>query len=121
MSVEGVVVLTRNGDRQECFQHPVTYEAGQASSTPLGEVQAFKLGADLRELYFNSGSSSAIKGIASGLADLKGASVEGESSKATSENLQRKVQLLEEELDAAEKNVKDTVEKYDQPSLIRLS
>ena len=46
------------------------------------------------------------------LADLKGASVEGESSKATSENLQRKVQLLEEELDAAEKNVKDTVEKY---------
>ena len=46
------------------------------------------------------------------LSDLKGASVEGESSKATSENLQRKVQLLEEELDAAEKNVKDTVEKY---------
>ena len=48
----------------------------------------------------------------SSLADLKGASVDGESSKATSENLQRKVQLLEEELDAAEKNVKDTVEKY---------
>lgn len=29
----------------------------------------------------------------------------------TSEGLSRKVQLLEEELDAAEKNVKDTVEK----------
>lgn len=30
----------------------------------------------------------------------------------TVENLQRKVQLLEEELDAAEKNVKETVEKW---------
>jgi tropomyosin len=32
-------------------------------------------------------------------------------SQTTSEGLQRKVQLLEEELDAAEKNAKDTVEK----------
>jgi len=30
------------------------------------------------------------------------------------ENLQRKIQLLEEELDVAEKNVKDTVEKLRQ-------
>jgi tropomyosin len=37
--------------------------------------------------------------------------MEGEHSKSTSDNLLRKVQLLEEELDAAEKNVKETVEK----------
>jgi hypothetical protein len=38
--------------------------------------------------------------------------MEGEHSKSTSDNLLRKVQLLEEELDAAEKNVKETVEKW---------
>ncbi len=41
----------------------------------------------------------------------KSSSLEGESSRTTSENLTRKVQLLEEELDVAEKNVKETVEK----------
>jgi tropomyosin len=35
----------------------------------------------------------------------------GETSKMTNEGLVRKIQLLEEELDAAEKNVKETVEK----------
>lgn len=46
------------------------------------------------------------------LQKYKGFSLEGEQSKTTSENLNRKVQLLEEELDAAEKNLKETVEKY---------
>lgn len=46
------------------------------------------------------------------LNDLKQAQEEGETSKSTNEGLLRKIQLLEEELDAAEKNVKDTVEKY---------
>jgi tropomyosin len=45
------------------------------------------------------------------LNDAKNAREEGDTSRVTVENLQRKVQLLEEELDAAEKNVKDTVEK----------
>lgn len=36
----------------------------------------------------------------------------GETSRTDNENLQRKVQLLEEELDTAEKNAKETVEKY---------
>ena len=45
------------------------------------------------------------------LEKYKKASLEGEQSKTTSEALVRKVQLLEEELDAAEKNVKETVEK----------
>ncbi|KZT59049.1 hypothetical protein CALCODRAFT_450615, partial [Calocera cornea HHB12733] len=48
------------------------------------------------------------------LAETKGAADEGESNKKTNENLTRKVQLLEEELDTAEKNMKETVEKLRQ-------
>jgi len=48
------------------------------------------------------------------LAELKSAREEGETSKTTNEGLVRKIQLLEEELDAAEKNVKETVEKLRQ-------
>lgn len=36
---------------------------------------------------------------------------EGEHSKTTNEGLIRKIQLLEEELDSAEQNVEETVEK----------
>ena len=36
---------------------------------------------------------------------------EHETSKTTNEGLQRKIQLLEDELDKAEKNLKDTVER----------
>jgi tropomyosin len=45
------------------------------------------------------------------LSESKAAQEEGEHSKSTNEGLVRKVQLLEEELDAAEKNVKETMEK----------
>jgi tropomyosin, fungi type len=45
------------------------------------------------------------------LSETKAALTEAEGSKAANESLTRKIQLLEEELDAAEKNVKDTVEK----------
>lgn len=45
------------------------------------------------------------------IADSKAATEEGEHSKTANEGLTRKIQLLEEELDAAEKNVKETVEK----------
>jgi len=48
------------------------------------------------------------------VADSKAAREEGEHSKMTNEGLVRKIQLLEEELDAAEKNVKETVEKLRQ-------
>jgi tropomyosin len=48
------------------------------------------------------------------LAELKSAREEGETSKTTNEGLVRKIQLLEEELDAAEKNVKETMEKLRQ-------
>lgn len=46
------------------------------------------------------------------LAEAKASQDEGESLKSGNENLTRKVTLLEEELDAAEKNVKETMEKY---------
>ena len=46
------------------------------------------------------------------LADAKAAKEEGELSKTTNEGLQRKIQLLEDELDAAERNAKETMEKY---------
>ncbi|KAF9059714.1 tropomyosin [Rhodocollybia butyracea] len=45
---------------------------------------------------------------------MKRQNMEQIGSQTTSEGLQRKVQLLEEELDAAEKNAKDTVEKLRQ-------
>ena len=44
-------------------------------------------------------------------ADAKRLSDEGETSRTTGEALQRKIQLLEGELDNAERNVKETVEK----------
>lgn len=48
------------------------------------------------------------------LADLKAANADGESTRSNAENLHRKVQLLEDELDTAEKNVKETMEKLRQ-------
>ncbi|KAF5316459.1 hypothetical protein D9619_006346 [Psilocybe cf. subviscida] len=48
------------------------------------------------------------------LAEFKTSSLDGEHSRQTADGLVRKVQLLEEELDAAEKNLKETVEKLRQ-------
>ncbi|KAL5512989.1 TPM2 [Sanghuangporus vaninii] len=48
------------------------------------------------------------------LAEAKAAKEEGELSKTTNEGLQRKIQLLEDELDAAERNAKETMEKLRQ-------
>ncbi len=44
--------------------------------------------------------------------ESKVAVAEGETSKSRNDALIRKIELLEEELDAAEKNVKETVEKW---------
>ncbi|KAI0090566.1 phosphoglycerate mutase-like protein [Irpex rosettiformis] len=69
--VHGVVVLARNGDRSECYQHPITYKPGTTESTPLGEVQAHLLGSYLRDVYFNPDSSSHIHGISTEIVNLK--------------------------------------------------
>jgi hypothetical protein len=44
--------------------------------------------------------------------EKKAALFDREAAKATNETLVRKIALLEEERDAAEKNLKETVEKY---------
>lgn len=46
------------------------------------------------------------------LKTAKEAQAQGEESKTDLEGHKRKIQLLEEELDAAEKNAKEVVEKY---------
>lgn len=46
------------------------------------------------------------------LSQAKTAQEDSEHSKTTNDGLARKIVLLEEELDAAEKNVKETTEKY---------
>ena len=43
---------------------------------------------------------------------MKSAQEDGEQSKTANEGLQRKIQLLEEELDAADKNLKEAMDKY---------
>ncbi|EKM53539.1 uncharacterized protein PHACADRAFT_148183 [Phanerochaete carnosa HHB-10118-sp] len=69
--VHGVVVISRNGDRNVAYQHPISYEVDPTESTPLGEVQAHKLGTYLRNVYFNPDSPSRIRGISSDIVDLK--------------------------------------------------
>lgn len=49
------------------------------------------------------------------LAQAKSAQEDGEHSRTTNDSLARKIVLLEEELDAAEKNVKETTEKCAMP------
>lgn len=46
------------------------------------------------------------------LATAKRTHEEGDTAKSTAETLGRKIQILEEELDSAEKNLKETVERY---------
>ena len=46
------------------------------------------------------------------LTQTKGSVKDAEATRTTSEGLTRKVALLEEELDASEKNLKDVTEKY---------
>ena len=46
------------------------------------------------------------------MAKTKSALEEAEHGKATNDSLTRKIELLEDELDTAEKNLKETVEKY---------
>ncbi|KAG8903554.1 tropomyosin [Tulasnella sp. 417] len=55
------------------------------------------------------------------LADLKKADADGEAGRSTNDALSRKVALLEEELDTAEKTTKETVDKYVVPCSIRNS
>lgn len=58
--VLGVLVIARNGDRDEFFQDPKTYEPHFTESTPLGAVESFQLGSFLRSVYLSPSSPSYI-------------------------------------------------------------
>lgn len=55
------------------------------------------------------------------MSKTKSALEEAEHGKATNDSLSRKIELLEDELDTAEKNLKETVEKCVFVSLLSLS
>ncbi|KAI6145364.1 histidine phosphatase superfamily [Pisolithus tinctorius] len=67
--VLGVLVIARNGDREEFFQDPKTYEPSPTRSTPLGAAESFLLGSYLRSQYLSPSSSSQISGIKHGVVD----------------------------------------------------
>lgn len=69
-TVRGVVVITRNGDRYDYFQDPYTYKSSHTDSTPLGELQAFQLGANLRKEYFDPSSPNYIHNVRTDLVNL---------------------------------------------------
>jgi lysosomal acid phosphatase len=90
MSIKGVVVLARNGDRLECYQDPKTYQYGPTESTPFGEASTFprvcvslplsdvvvqhqshSLGALLRDTYLTGNGDTKIPRISTDLVNLK--------------------------------------------------
>ncbi|KAJ7593527.1 histidine phosphatase superfamily [Mycena floridula] len=68
MSLLGVVLLARHGDR--FYQSPTTYTATGTIITPLGNVQEFQLGELVRSMYLNASSNSFIAGVNSSIVDL---------------------------------------------------
>lgn len=69
--VLGVLVIARNGDREEFYQDPKTYEPSSTRSTPLGAAESHLLGSYLRSLYLSPSSSSQISGIKHGVVDTR--------------------------------------------------
>jgi hypothetical protein len=66
MSLAGVVLLTRHGDRQGFYQSPTTYTASDTALTVLGNAQEYQNGQDLRNRYF---TNNAITGLNTTIAD----------------------------------------------------
>ncbi|KAF5351368.1 hypothetical protein D9758_008059 [Tetrapyrgos nigripes] len=69
--VLGVIVIARNGDRDQYWQDPKTYEGSFTETTALGEAESFQLGSLLRNTYLNPSSSSYIEGMRSDIVDNK--------------------------------------------------
>lgn len=70
MSLAGLVILTRHGDRKGFYQSPTTYSAKQTNLTVLGYLQEYQNGVDLRNLYLTS-TTDAIQGINATQAETK--------------------------------------------------
>ena len=69
VTLSGVVVIARHGDRLGFYQDPTTYDASNTAITALGTVQEFDLGGLLRSIYLNASSPLAIDGISINLVD----------------------------------------------------
>jgi hypothetical protein len=63
MSVAGILLITRHGDRMGFYQSPTTYSAVQTNLTVLGYSQEYANGQDIRNVYLNATSPLAIQGI----------------------------------------------------------
>lgn len=79
MSLAGIVILTRHGDRQGFYQSPKTYSASQTNLTVLGYQQEYQNGQDLRSTYL-TGTQKPIKGIATDIAQDAQLSVEADGA-----------------------------------------
>lgn len=79
MSLAGIVILTRHGDRQGFYQSPTTYSASQTNLTVLGYQQEYQNGQDLRSTYL-TGSEKAISGISVNIAQDAQISVEADGA-----------------------------------------
>ena len=79
MSLAGIVILTRHGDRQGFYQSPTTYSASQTNLTVLGYQQEYQNGQDLRSTYL-TGAQKPIKGIATDIAQDAQLSVEADGA-----------------------------------------
>lgn len=79
MSLAGIVVLTRHGDRQGFYQSPTTYSASQTNLTVLGYLQEYQNGQDLRSTYL-TGTQKQISGIAVDTAQDAQLSVEADGA-----------------------------------------
>lgn len=66
MSLAGVVLITRHGDRQGFYQSPTTYTASDTSLTVLGNVEEYQNGQDLRNMYLVNNN---ITGLNTSIAD----------------------------------------------------
>jgi len=89
-------------------------ERAEAAESKNKQLEQQLLGKDQEITSLNhrlTVTDSSLQDSEEKLAHTKLALDEAETSKATNETLTRKIALLEDELDTAEKNLKDTVEK----------
>ena len=78
MSIAGIVVLTRHGDRQGFYQSPTTYAASKTNLTVLGYQQEYQNGQDLRSTYLTG--SKALPGVNANIAEDAQISVEADGA-----------------------------------------
>ncbi|KAI5450298.1 hypothetical protein NCC49_003209 [Naganishia albida] len=76
MSLIGVVLIARHGDREGYYQSPSSYEASDTRITPLGSVQTYRSGLGVRQRYLND--SAAFAGLTVEQVDFKADAAEGQ-------------------------------------------